>query len=316
MEPMIAPKSVGSTPCGAGEEVGRDHPVALAGEALAEADELGGHAVALVDDDDAGAGGGGVGGGDGEGGEREFGHGRTLPRSSAGRARRRGYPRRPLDGTRRPTPQSQGHALGGERHLRAHGRPGVRRPLLRRRADGRRGPRARGAARRTSRTRCARCACSPPARRATPRRCRACCTCSRRSSAWATPPSTSPASSPTGSASPPRWSPTSPPPRRSRTGCACGPTALLAHRSLADAQPADRGRDARRRHPARQGLDDRPRRRRHAAARRRADPARARGRHRRAARARRRARVAPAGHRRRSRRSPPTSTAPSTCWWR
>ena len=64
----------------AGEEVGRDHPVALVGEALAEADELGGHAVALVDDDHSGAGGGGVGGGDGEGGEREFGHGRTLPR--------------------------------------------------------------------------------------------------------------------------------------------------------------------------------------------------------------------------------------------
>ena len=52
------------------------------------------------------------------------------------------------DATRRPTPQSQGHALGGQGHLRAHGRPGLCRPLLRRRPDGRRGPRARGAARR------------------------------------------------------------------------------------------------------------------------------------------------------------------------
>ena len=84
--------------------------------------------------------------------------------------------------------------------------------------------------------RCARCACSPPARRATPRRCRACCTCSRPSSAWATPPSTSPASSPTASASRPRSSPTSRPPRRSRTACASGPTRALAHRSLADVE--------------------------------------------------------------------------------
>ena len=51
-------------------------------------------------------------------------------------------------------------------------------------------------------------------------------------------------------------------------------TPLLAHRSLADVEPADRGRDARRGHPARQGLDHRPRRRRDAAARRRADPPR------------------------------------------
>ena len=65
---------------GAGEEVGGDHPEALPGQALAEPDELGGHAVALVDDDDAGAGRRRVGGGDGECGEREFGHGRTLPR--------------------------------------------------------------------------------------------------------------------------------------------------------------------------------------------------------------------------------------------
>src|SRR6185312_8080813 len=67
-------------PVRAGEEVGRDHPVALPGEALAESDELGGHAVALVHHDHARDGVGGVGGGDGEGGEREFGHGRTLPR--------------------------------------------------------------------------------------------------------------------------------------------------------------------------------------------------------------------------------------------
>ena len=177
---------------------------------------------------------------------------------------------------------------------------------------GRRGRTSSRSASTTSSTRCARCACSPRARRATPRRCRACCTWSRRSSAWATPPSTSPASSPTGSASPPRSSPTSRPPRRSRTACASGPTRALAHRSLADVELPDRGRHARRRHPARQGVDHRPRRRRDAAARRRAHPARPAGRHRRAARARRRARVAPAGHRRRS-RDPPTSTAPSTC---
>jgi hypothetical protein len=35
-------------------------------------------------------------------------------------------------------------------------------------------------------------------------------------------PSTSPASSPTASASPASWSPTSPTPRRSPTGCWCG----------------------------------------------------------------------------------------------
>ena len=64
--------------------------------------------------------------------------------------------------------------------------------------------------------------------------------------------------------------------------------------------PAHRGRHARRRHPAGQGVDDRPRRRRHAAARRRADPARSVGRHPRVARARGRARMAAAGHRRRS----------------
>ena len=90
----------------------------------------------------------------------------------------------------------------------------------------------------------------------------------------------------------------------------------LAHRTLADGRAARRGRHAGGRDPARQGLDDRPRRRRHAAARRRAHPARARRRHRRAARAGRRARVAPAGHRSTTPRCPPTSTAPSTCWWR
>ena len=94
------------------------------------------------------------------------------------------------------------------------------------------------------------------------------------------------------------------------------PDALLAHRSLADVRLPDRGRHARRRHPAGQGVDDRPRRRRHAVARRRADPARS-------------VRAAspscacsparPSGARpapTTTPPSPPTSTAPSTCWWR
>ncbi len=83
------------------EEVGCDDAVALVGEALGEAQQLGRHAVALVHDDDAGTSAVGVGGGgDGEGGEgqREVGHAPTLARFStaripARRARPRGYPR-------------------------------------------------------------------------------------------------------------------------------------------------------------------------------------------------------------------------------
>jgi len=79
--PDHRPEVVGVDVVRAGEEVGGDDAVALVGEALAEAQELRGHAVALVDDDDAGAASVGVGGGgDGEGGEREFGHGPTLAR--------------------------------------------------------------------------------------------------------------------------------------------------------------------------------------------------------------------------------------------
>ena len=52
------------------------------------------------------------------------------------------------DGTRRQTPpKSEAHAVGGERHLRAHGRSRLCRAVLRRRAHGRRGRRPRGAPR-------------------------------------------------------------------------------------------------------------------------------------------------------------------------
>jgi hypothetical protein len=43
-----------AAPAGAGEQVGCDGGVALAGEALADAEQLLADAVALVDDDDAG----------------------------------------------------------------------------------------------------------------------------------------------------------------------------------------------------------------------------------------------------------------------
>ena len=142
---------------------------------------------------------------------------------------RPGYPSGPAqpgaDGTRRSTPQPQGHALGGEGHLRAHGRPGLRRPVLRRRADGQRGPGARGAAledlAHAMREVCVLAARSPRDAEemssvlhvlsAIERMGNA----ARRHRAHRHPPAR---------ASPPRWSPTSPRPRRSRTACGCGPS--------------------------------------------------------------------------------------------
>ena len=91
----------------------------------------------------------------------------------------------------RTAEKPEGHALGGEGHLRADGRPRVRVAVLRRHAHGRRGARARGAPHR-ARARDARgVRARRAARSATPSRCRACCTSSPRSSAWATPRSTS-----------------------------------------------------------------------------------------------------------------------------
>ena len=223
-----------------------------------------------------------------------------LSPASAGRPSTRLSSRR-TDATRRSTPQSQGHALGGEGHLRAHGRPRLRRPVLRR-------------------------------RRAWPTRSheleerlddlahamREVCVLAARSPRDAEEMSSVlhvlSAIERMGNAAVDI--------ARIVTHRLGIPAALvadlaaaeevshrvrvrddspLAHRSLADVELPDRGRHARRRDPARQGVDDRPRRRRHAAARRRAHPARSARGHRRAARARRRARVAPAGHRRRSR---------------
>ena len=219
----------------------------------------------------------------------------------------------PSDG--RTTPKSEGHAVGGEGHLRAHGRPRVRVAVLRRHAHGRRGDASSRSASPSSSTRCARCACSRRARSATPSRCRACCTSCRRSSAWATPRSTSsrivthrlgiPPSLVADLAA-----------RRRGVAPRARPRRLRARRSLARRRrAADGGRHARRRDPARPRVAHRSRRRRAAAPRRRADPARrARG-HRRGARARGRAGVARRPASRRTPRSP-TSTARSTCWSR
>ena len=217
---------------------------------------------------------------------------------------------RPLDG--RTTKKSEGHALGGEGHLRAHGRPRLRLAVLRATsAWPTKSPSSRSGST-SSCTRCARCACSPAARSATPSRSRACCTSCPRSSAWATPRSTS---------------------SRIVTHRLGIPAALVADLAAAEEvshrvrvrdgsrargppprrrRAADGGRHARRRAPARSRVDHRPRRRRPPAPRRRADPARRARRHRRGARARRRARVACRRRSRRTRRSP-TSTAPSTC---
>ncbi len=231
---------------------------------------------------------------------------RRLPRQASVRR---------SDGRRPTSTKSQGHALGGEGHLRAHGRPRVRRTLLRRRGDGRRGRTSSRSVSATSSTRCARSACSRRGRPAKPSRCRACCTSCRRSSGWRTPRSTSRASSRHRLGIPrrPRGRP-----RRGRGDLAPGAHpprlgARAAHARRGGA--ARRGGHAGHGDPPGQGVADRPRRRRHAGARRRADPAGLARRHRRAARARRRARVAPADASTTTPRSP-ISTAPSTCWWR
>ncbi len=91
---------------------------------------------------------------------------------------------------RQATTEPQGHALGGQGHLRAHGRPGVRRALLLRRAHGRRGRRARGAPERPrardARDLRARRRARPRSRGDVERAPRH----RRRSSGWRTPPST------------------------------------------------------------------------------------------------------------------------------
>ena len=89
----------------------------------------------------------------------------------------------------------------------------------------------------------------------------------------------------------------------------------MAHRRPGRPRAADRGRDAGGGPAPGQGLDDRPRRRRGPPPRRRPHHPGPRRRHRRAAGAGRRPRVA---GRDCSRRRPPspTSTGPSTCWWR
>ena len=90
--------------------------------------------------------------------------------------------------------------------------------------------------------------------------------------------------------------------------CRVGPRAPLARRRGA----AGGDRHARRGDPPRQGVDHRPRRRRHVPARRRSDPARAAGGHRASCASSRARRSGGAPPSRRIRRSP-TSTAPSTC---